>query len=128
MQDVFRNRNLSFAPFVVEFVYRMKSLSPHAKQAYAQELHTRVMRLFAAKLNGSARKRMVTVALEELARLLPDNPSNTARGQGDKNKRDPVNDLWIWIRDLMTFATTSSLLGKRNNPWIKDPSLVEAYW
>ncbi|KAA8613819.1 Cytochrome P450 [Pyrenophora tritici-repentis] len=28
----------------------------------------------------------------------------------------------------MTITTTSSLLGKENNPWNKDPSLVRSYW
>lgn len=128
-QAVFRSKSLSFAPFVIEFVDWMEDLSQPAKKAYAQGLHTRVMKMFAAKMNGSSRKRMAAIALQQLARLLPGRPSETAHDQDDKNKgRAPVNNLWTWLRDIMTIATTSSLLGKTNNPWIKDPSLVEAYW
>jgi hypothetical protein len=126
-QAVFRNKTLSFAPFVVEFVHRMEDLSMPAKQAYAEGLHTSVMQLFAARMNGSARKRMATIALQELIRILPDR--SPSKGDTTDNFYDsPTQDLWLWIRAIMTISTTSSLLGKEHNPWIKDPSLVDTYW
>lgn len=127
-QAVFRSKKLSFAPFVVEFVERL-DLSQPAKQAYATGLHTHVMQAFATNMSGIPRKKMSAIGLQEVVRLLPGRPSHVAH-EKDKNseKKTPVNNLWNWLRGIMTIATTSSLLGKTNNPWIKDPSLVEAYW
>lgn len=126
-QAVFRNRSLSFAPFVVEFVHRMEDLSVSAKQAYSEGLHTSVMQLFATRMNGSARKRMTAIALQELAKLLPHH--RLPEGDMAESCNDtPVQDLWLWLRAIMTISTTSSLLGKENNPWIINPSLVESYW
>lgn len=129
-QAIFRNKNLSFAPFVVEFVHRMEDLSDSAKQAYAEGLHGSVMKLFAARMNGSARKKMAVVALQELVRLLPGD-RGMPQSEMSESSTGPVeqdHDLWIWLRDIMTVVTSSSLLGKDNNPWVKDPSLVKAYW
>ncbi|KAF7155506.1 hypothetical protein CNMCM6106_004652 [Aspergillus hiratsukae] len=126
-QAVFRNKALSFAPFVVEFVHRMEDLSAPAKRAYAEGLHTQVMQLFAARMNGSARKKMAAVALQELARLLPHHRLSEGDIAGSPSN-SPVQDLWLWLRTIMTVSTTSSLLGTTNNPWIKDHSLVESYW
>jgi hypothetical protein len=105
----------------------MDDLSASAKQAYAEGLHTSVMQLFAARMNGSAPKRMVAIALQEVAKLLPCHRLS----EGDMTEscnNTPVQDLWLWLRTIITISTTSSLLGKENNPWIKDPSLVESYW
>lgn len=126
-QAVFRNKSLSFAPFVVEFVHRMDDLSISAKKAYAEGLHTSVMQLFAARMNGSARKRMAAMTLQELNKLLPHHRLSVG-DMAESCNNTPVQDLWIWLRAIMTISTTSSLLGKKNNPWIKDPSLVESYW
>lgn len=127
-QAVFRSKTLSFAPFAVEFVSRLDGLSAHAKQVYAQGLHTTVMDLFAVTMSGLPRKRMAANALQEVTNLLPNRASEVNYAQDGKAVRVPVNDLWIWIRDIMTMATTSAMLGKTHNPWAKDPSLVEAYW
>lgn len=42
-------------------------------------------------------------------------------------KGKEVPDLFLWTRDLLTMAGTTSLLGSKN-PWKKDAKLCEAYW
>lgn len=109
---------------MVEFVGRIDELSPYAKQAYAEGLHTRVMQVFASTMSGRPLKIMSSNALNEVARLLAASVPVTQH-----QKSSPaVHDLWLLLRDVVTVAATSSLLGKKNNPWNKDRSLIEAYW
>ena len=126
-QAVFRNKNLSFAPFVVEFVHRMDDLSAKAKQAYAEGLHTSVMQLFASRMNGVRRKRMAATALRELARLLPQSCESGYVDNTD-DESIPTENLWLWLRAVLTVSTTSSLLGEEHTPWRQNPYLVASYW
>ena len=123
-QAIFKNKNLSFSPFVVEFVGRIDELSPSAKQAYAEGLHTRVMQVFTSTMSGRPLKVMSANALNEVARLLA---VSTPVGE-NQTPSSADHDLWLLLRDVITIAATSSLLGKNNNPWNKDRSLIEAYW
>jgi hypothetical protein len=127
VQAVFRNKNLSFAPFVVEFVHRMDDLSAPAKQAYAEGLHTSVIQLFASRMNGTRWKRMAATFIQELARLLRKICESGNVGIVDEGAISTDN-LWLWLRTVLTISTTSSLLGEEHNPWRLDPSLVESYW
>jgi hypothetical protein len=123
-QAIFKNKNLSFSPFVVEFVGRIDELSLSAKQAYAEGLQTHVMQVFASTMSGRPLKVMSANALNEVARLLA---VSTPVGE-HQTPSSADHDLWLLLRDVITIAATSALLGKKNNPWNMDRSLIEAYW
>ncbi|CAK4034141.1 cytochrome P450 [Lecanosticta acicola] len=125
VQAAFRSKAISFAPFAVDFVSRMDVLSPEAKKAYAEGLHEAVIQTFSSTMSGSSLRRMNAVALQEVARLLPDPFAASADRLSNALE---VQDIWSWLRSVMTISTTSSLFGEQNNPWVKDPSLVETYW
>jgi len=114
-------------PLVTEFVARIEDLSEPAKKAYHEGLQSKAIHLFAASLSGSERKKMAATALQELIRLLP-GPCLPEGDKPDMCKNVQTEDLWLWLRGITTISTTSSLMGKENNPWSKDPSLVESYW
>lgn len=109
---------------MVEFVGRIDELSPSAKHAYGDGLHTRVMQVFASTMSGRPLRMMSTNALNEVASLL----GTTLPPVGHQAPSTATHDLWLLLRDVVTVAATSSLLGKKNNPWNKDRSLIEAYW
>ncbi|KAI2623105.1 cytochrome P450 [Hypoxylon sp. NC1633] len=116
VQSAFANKNLSFSPFIVDFVKRMDELSPFARQAYP-DMHPKVMQCILSYMTGKHLKKMSSVQLDELFQKLP------ISGPGLE-----VENLWFWLRDNLTVGTTSMLFGARHNPWKKNPSLVQAYW
>ncbi|EDU45700.1 conserved hypothetical protein [Pyrenophora tritici-repentis Pt-1C-BFP] len=126
-QDIFRKKSVSMIPLVIEFIGRLRELSEPAKKAYADGLRSKVIHLFAARLTGSERKKMAAAALQELTGLLPQTLRSESGGP-DMGRDAVVQDLWLWMRSIMTITTTSSLMGKENNPWSKDVSLVDTYW
>ncbi|KEQ78829.1 cytochrome P450 [Aureobasidium pullulans EXF-150] len=128
IQASFRNRDISFAPFAIEFVDRMDVLSQAAKKAYAEGLHETVIKTFHSTMNGASLRKMNVVALQEVARLLPGGATEPADPQtGCQTTSVQVEDVWVWLRDIMTISTTTALFGKKNSPWLKHPSLVKTY-
>ncbi|KAI0968223.1 cytochrome P450 [Xylaria arbuscula] len=114
----FSNRNMSFGPFIIDFVKQMEELSQKARTAYTEGgMHGQLMQIFSIYLSGQYMRSMNAVQLNYMSTSLPP--------QGP-----PMNmeNLWIWLRDILTFTKTTALLGARFNPWLKDRSLVEAYW
>ncbi|KAI1466125.1 cytochrome P450 [Daldinia caldariorum] len=116
VQAAFANRRLSFMPFVVDFVKRMDELSPSARGIYA-EIHPQVMQSISTHMTGKQLKRKNSVQLKEFFPYLPEDGVALE-----------VDNLWFWLRDILTVGTTSMLFGPKDNPWKKHPSLVKAYW
>ncbi|KAI1477443.1 cytochrome P450 [Daldinia eschscholtzii] len=116
VQAAFANRRLSFMPFVVDFVKRMDELSPAARGIYG-EIHPQVMQSISTHMTGKQLKRMNSVQLKEFLPYLPENGVVLE-----------IENLWFWLRDILTVGTTSMLFGATDNPWKKHPSLVNAYW
>ncbi|KAI0424154.1 cytochrome P450 [Xylaria sp. FL1042] len=114
----FSNRNLSFEPFITDFVKQMDELSHKARSAYTEGgMHAQLMQIFSIYLRSQHLRSMNTVQLNHMSTHLP-----------SRGLLINVESLWIWLRDILTFTKTTALLGARNNPWLKDRSLVEAYW
>lgn len=114
----FANKNLSFGPFIIDFVKRMDELSPVARKAYVEEgMHAQLMQAFSTYMTGKHLKNMISVQLGEVFRHLPCEALSME-----------VPDLWLYLRDILTLGKTTMLLGSRNNPWKRDPSLIESYW
>lgn len=120
VQAAFRNKALSFAPLVNEYVGRMHELSFSARRTYTEDgMHERMMQLFTMKMAGKSLQRMNGVAMREMNSIFRDSTAS---------KPQEVESLWVWLRNIMTVVTTTTLLGVDKNPWKKDPSLIEAYW
>lgn len=104
VRAAFRKKDISFAPFAKEFVCSMDVLSPGAKKAYAESLYEAVIQTFSSTMHSRALEDMNAVALNEVARLLPDGEDAV-----------PVADTWHWLRSVMTLSATTALFGRENN-------------
>ncbi|KAI1293908.1 cytochrome P450 [Xylaria venustula] len=114
----FSNRNMSFGPFIIDFVKQMEELSQKARIAYTEGgMHGQLMQIFSIYLSGQHMRSMNAVQLNHMSTYLP--PPGSQMN---------VENLWIWLRDILTFTKTTALLGSKLNPWLKDRSLVETYW
>lgn len=123
VQSAFRSKTLSFDPFMVEFAQSMLGVSdetmipvkdlgdekrPGFLDTFVREIHGAMVGEHLYKMNKDA--------LEEVAK--------TFNGVG---RTFETGSLYIWLRDMMTMATSNALLGS-HNPMKDDPSLMDALW
>ncbi|KAH6716877.1 cytochrome P450 [Leptodontidium sp. 2 PMI_412] len=118
IQSAFRNKNLSFDPFMIDFAQKMLALSeevmvpirdkPDFIPGMVKEIHSSMLGEHLHKMNKDA---LNNVAL-------------TINGLADTFKPD---SLFLWIRETLTMATCNTLLGS-HNPLKDDMGLVDALW
>lgn len=122
-QNAFRNKNLSFDPFTLEFAQRMLGVSdetmapirftgdeknPAFLSEFVRLVHGAMAGEYLHKMNAHALNR-VAVSINSLGRSFePDS-------------------LYYWLRNMMTVATCDALLGS-HNPINADSDLVDALW
>jgi hypothetical protein len=122
-QSAFRHKNLSFDPFTLEFAQRMLAISnesmvpirfpgddktPSFLAEFVKELHGAMAEKHLGKMNASALQRV----------------ANTVNEIGTTFETE---SLYLWLRNMMTVATSDALFGSRN-PLRRDQSLVDAIW
>lgn len=113
-----RNRALSFEPYVTDFIRKLTDVGDIAMKIYENPaFFSQWLKIVYSSLTGehlmginSTTLQIVTSALNEIS------PDGIA-----------IPDLFVWTRDLMTLASTTSLLGSKN-PWRLDKRLFSAYW
>lgn len=117
IQSAYRNKNLSFEPFMVEFSQRMLAISDETmgfirKQDFLPEVtkqvHSSMLRDHVHRMNVNA--------LDDLAQCM--NAAGTTL---------ELDSLYLWLRDILTMATCHALFGSRN-PLRAEPSLQDAVW
>ena len=122
-QSAFRNKHLSFEPFMVEFSQRMLGVSdetmapiknipadenaPSFMREFIREIHTAMMGEYLHKMNTSTLNK-VAAALNSIDVIQPES-------------------LYLWLRQMLTLATCNALLGDRS-PFIANPGLVDDLW
>lgn len=116
IQSVYRNKNLSFVPFVVDFAQRELGYDAEKDKIvretglmdeFFDEIHKGMAPHYVHRMNANA--------LQDVARTL------NSVSDGDVE----VPNLWLWIRDLMTIATCKGLYGP-DNPI--DHDLLDVIW
>lgn len=120
IQSVHRNKNLSFAPFVVEFAHRELLFDDHALRTVRET--DLIHGFFDAVREGTETRyinRMNANALRYIASHL--------EGVCAAGEEFVVPNVFLWTRDLMTQATCEALYGP-GNPMRKNPSLLEDIW
>jgi hypothetical protein len=123
VQNAFRNKKLSFDPFTLEVAQRMLGVSdqtmipvrfagdeekPGFLSAFVQELHGAMVGQYLHEMNANALNRIAV----------------TINGLGKTSK---INNLYYWIRDIMTVATCDALLGS-HNPVKTGSEYVQLLW
>jgi hypothetical protein len=125
VQSAFRSRNLSFVPFMVEFSQRVLGLSDKVMEPFRAApnsekeppMITEIVQAIHAAMQPKYLHTMNAKALEYVADALHSVPDNGM----------DIANLYLWLRELITIATTEALYGSEN-PWKKDPALVDALW
>ncbi|KAK2057169.1 hypothetical protein LY76DRAFT_516842 [Colletotrichum caudatum] len=120
VQAVFRNRNLSFEPFAVEFAQRELGFS-NAILKTVQE-STLVPDFFEGIHQSMAADNLHRMNANALA-YVSDALDDVCKG----SEAYETTSLFAWTRDLMTMATAEALYGP-HNPLRKDASLMEDIW
>lgn len=123
IQSALRQKTLSFEPFAVDFVQTMLGMSDKSYVAFRDtpERPSLVPEFFEAlhlTVRGEPLHRMNANALNYISDRL-----DSLSGE----KTTDVNNFYIWLRELMTLATTTALLGK-DNPLLHDGDLVDHLW
>ncbi|KAL2877214.1 hypothetical protein SGCOL_007610 [Colletotrichum sp. CLE4] len=120
IQAVYRNRNLSFEPFAVEFAQRELGFNNETLKIieggnllpeFFEGIHVGMAADNLHRMNATALS-YVSDALDDLC-----NGSEVYE----------TANFWLWMRDLMTMATTEALFGP-GNPLRKDASLMKDTW
>ncbi|KAG9230466.1 cytochrome P450 [Amylocarpus encephaloides] len=123
VQSAFRNKNLSFEPFMAEFAQRMlgvsnKTMAPsltpatETRPSFMDEAH----KVIHESLNGPPLQKMNTDMLNTL--------SVSFNELGDSFQPE---SLFLWLRTMMTMATADTLFGT-HNPLKDEPSPSDALW
>lgn len=121
VQAAFRNsKAISFVPLVNEYIAKIQEMSTSARENYTQDgMHERMMQLFTSKMAGSSLHQMNKVAIKEIYQVVTD--------QGIVAGME-IENLWDWVRDMMTMITTTTLFGRDRNPFRNNPHLIKYYW
>lgn len=125
IQSAFRQKTLSFEPFVKEFADRMIGIGPEQMkivayspenekdpsflQGFHKEIHENL-------LPGPRLQGLNVTMLSEIANMM--------------NQIDNVfcpQSFYLWIRHTFTRATSRSLFGSQD-PLQSDPSLIDSLW
>lgn len=117
IQSIYRNKNLSFVPFVVEFARReLKYTDEEDKIVRESGLMDEFFDAIHEGMSAYNTNRMNASALRYITEHLG--------GLGDEKE---VPNLFLWLRDLMTMATCEALYGPEN-PMRGRPDLLEDIW
>jgi len=75
-------------------------------------------RVFQTTLSGDSLNRITLSGLSFVADTLNSIPRSGIS----------VPNLYMWLRDIMSVATSTALFGRESNPYGKDSAVVDAQW
>ena len=122
VQAALRAKGATFEPFVQDFAEKTLGLSPEAvaKTAGDRKFLLTFTDAIHMGMKASYVIDMNTTALNFISGTL-----DAVKPGADGGLEVP--NLYLWIRDLISVATSKALLGN-SNPFEKDPTLVDAMW
>jgi hypothetical protein len=116
-----RNKNLSFKPQVMAYTKNLTNISEESNRILRgpkndfPSYEPMMGHVIPQSLAGASLRRINDLALELLAREL----------SGLEEKE--MDDLWMWIRTIMTTLTAKALYGKED-PFTKNPEMEDLLW
>ncbi|KAE9372552.1 cytochrome P450 [Stipitochalara longipes BDJ] len=124
LQSVFRCKELSFEPFMLEFSQRLLGVSDKVMEptrrkpenAKAPSFVQQVIKEIYTSLSGGSLVHMNLNTLNSFASVLNSIHDTTL-----------VEGLYVWLRSTLTLATTNSMFGAYN-PMRLQPHLIDFYW
>ncbi|RMJ13686.1 hypothetical protein CDV36_006655 [Fusarium kuroshium] len=119
VQSAYRNKNLAFEPFAVEFAQRELAISNESARIVREtNLVPDFFSVITKSMAGEYTHRMNANALKYVSKELE------TLGSSEPMK---IPNLYLWVRDMMTIATTEALYGP-DNPIKGNPGLLEDLW
>jgi hypothetical protein len=117
ISEAFRARSLSFDPYLLKTIKYMIPISEKGMNVFKSDdffhLWTKIVY---SKMTGTDLYKMNVAVLNDVYSQLNSLPLNME-----------VQDTYIWLRNVLTISTITSLLGKEN-PWRKNRSLINKFW
>jgi hypothetical protein len=114
----FRNRNLSFDPFVSDFIKKAGNVSDATMKVFdSPSFHSQYYQAITSSLQGVPLQRTNLAAMKVILEQLQD-----ITAEGIK-----VDNLYDWAWRTFAMGSMVALFG-RDNPWREDPSLADAFW
>ncbi|KAK6222082.1 hypothetical protein QIS74_04337 [Colletotrichum tabaci] len=120
IQSVYRNRLLSFEPFAVEFAQREIGFSNEMLKVIQET--TLLPEFF-----DCIHKSMTADKLRQMNANALTYVSDALDGVCNGSETFEATNFFVWVRDLMTMATTEALYGP-GNPLRNSASLMEDTW
>lgn len=120
IQSVYRNRLLSFEPFAVEFAQREIGFSNEMLKVIQET--TLLPEFF-----DCIHKSMTADNLRQMNANALTYVSDALDGVCNGSETFKATNFFVWVRDLMTMATTEALYGP-GNPLRNSASLMEDTW
>ena len=122
IQSAHRNRNLSMTPVILDYSNRVLQYDDEDDRLVRTEgFIEEFTNMLHASLIGRHIHRMNVNSLRYIASRI----EGLCAGAGEEHI---VPNLYIWTRDLMTYATTIALYGPENPITEDRPDLVDDYW
>ncbi|KAG5746359.1 hypothetical protein H9Q70_010950 [Fusarium xylarioides] len=120
IQSIYRKKSLSFKPFASEFAQRELLISNEtAKKLKTTSLVPDFFAAIHPAMTGDHLHRMNANALNYVSKELAT--------IGDAESSLKSSNLWLWLRDLITLATSEAMYGPEN-PIRENTSLIEDLW
>ncbi|EFY93199.1 hypothetical protein MAC_00982 [Metarhizium acridum CQMa 102] len=116
VQSALRQKTLGFEPFAVDFLQTMLGMKEESYKAF-REIPELVVEFFDAlhvTVRGEPLHRMNANALNYISSRL-----DAIKG----SSKMPVDNFYLWLRELMTSATTTALMGRHSTMLINAAGL-----
>ncbi|ORY62501.1 cytochrome P450 [Pseudomassariella vexata] len=125
IQSALRGKDLSFDPFVVDFAQKLLGLDEATMAIIRDEskgttTNADMTKAIHGGLSGGNLLRTNRAVLEDVAAQLNAFPLG--------NDGLEIPDFWIWLRNLLSAATTKALYGKKANPFDTIPTMFDDLW
>uniref|UniRef100_A0A0B7KRF5 Prostacyclin synthase n=1 Tax=Bionectria ochroleuca TaxID=29856 RepID=A0A0B7KRF5_BIOOC len=123
VQSALRNKDLTFDIFGIEFAENVFGLNKETMSiirgtgSIEESLVSKMMSAIKPTMTGQNLHRMNAEALKYIGSCI-----NNIGGEGLN-----VPNAYRWLRELMTLATAEAIYGVEN-PFMKDPTLLNALW
>lgn len=123
-QSAMRAKNMDAQSFTVNFIPRLFGIKQETldkllgKDGVHESMAIPMGRVFTSTLSGDS--------LNDLTLSTMESVSNTLNAVGDGGLE--IQNLYLWLRQVMSQATAAGLFGHKYNPYGKGESVIDAQW
>ncbi len=123
-QVAFRENDLDFDPFIVEFGIRLVQGSPEMAKIFRHIPEDPKEMPFMKGFHKAMHEYMTP---GPNIQSMNANMLKTIAREMNDIQDDFKSNFYVWLRNSFTLATANAIFGS-NNPWAKNPSLIDSFW